>query len=144
MKKIITAVLVLMLSHTITAAQSADAIKGNWINSSKDVKIEIYKSGNSFAGKIVWTKGMYEADGKTLKKDYSNTNESLRNRTILNLVILTGFQYQDGEWIEGQIYDPKNGKTYKSKMKINSASLEIRGYVGSPAFGKTTTWTKVS
>jgi len=144
MKKIIVLVTILFSALTITFAQNADAVKGTWLNSGKDAKVEIYKSGDKYAGKIVWTKDPYEADGKTLKKDNKNSDENLRNRTILNMIILTNFRYDDGEWVNGSIYDPKNGKTYKSKMKISNGSLEIRGYVGSPAFGKTTTWTKVS
>ena len=144
MKKIIIAVLVLFASINTVFSQNADAVKGTWLSEHKDAKIEIYKSADKYAGKIVWTRDMYEADGKTLKKDSKNTNESLRNRTIVNLVILTGFTYDDGQWTDGEIYDPKNGKTYKSKMKIKGSTLEVRGYVGSPMFGKTTVWTRVS
>jgi uncharacterized protein (DUF2147 family) len=144
MKKLIVSGMILLVSFTVSFAQQSDAVKGTWLNDAKDAKVEIYKTGDKYAGKIVWTKNMYEADGKTLKKDSKNSNETLRNRSILNLVILTGFTYDDGEWINGEIYDPKNGKTYKSKMKLSGSSLEIRGYVGSPVFGKTTSWTKVS
>ena len=108
------------------------------------MKVEIYRLGDKFAGKIIWTKDMYEADSKTLKKDSRNSDEKLRSRSILNLDILTGFTYDDGQWTGGEIYDPKSGKTYDSKMKIKGGSLEIRGYVGSPMFGKTTVWTRVS
>ena len=144
MKKIIVATIAFFLSFTTVLAQNADAVKGTWMSENNDAKIEIYKTADKYAGKIVWTKDMYEADGKTLKKDNKNTNENLRNRTIVNLVILTGFTYDDGEWTDGEIYDPKNGKTYKSKMKIKGSTLEVRGYVGSPMFGKTTVWTRVS
>lgn len=63
---------------------------------------------------------------------------------MLNLVILSGFICDDGEWTGSELYDPKSGKIYKSKMKLKEGTLEIRGYVGSPVFGKTTVWTKVS
>lgn len=144
MKKIIISALILFASFNTVFSQNADAVKGAWLSEHKDAKIEIYKSADKYAGKIIWAKDMYEADGKTLKKDSHNTNENLRNRTIVNMVILTGFTYDDGEWTDGEIYDPKNGKTYKSKMKINGNALEIRGYIGSPVFGKTTTWTRAS
>ena len=144
MKKIIVLAAVLFTTLTSAFAQSADAVKGIWMNEAKDVKVEIYKTGDKYAGKVIWTKDMYEADGKTLKKDSKNPKESLRSRTILNLDILTGFSFDDGSWTGGEIYDPKSGKTYDSKMKIKGGNLEIRGYVGSPMFGKTTTWTKAS
>ena len=142
MKKIITLTVILFTSLTAVFSQSPDAVRGVWLNENKDAKIEIYKAADKYAGKIVWTKDMYEADGKTPKVDKRNGVEALRSRPILNLVILTGFKYDDGEWEHGEIYDPKGGKTYSSKMKLNGDKLEIRGYVGFSAFGRTTVWSR--
>ncbi len=135
---------VLFTSYAALFAQSPDIGKGVWLNDDKDAQVEIYKTGDKYFGKIVWTRNMYEADGKTLKKDSKNSNEQLKNRTIQNLIILSGFTYSDGEWTGGEIYDPKSGKTYKSKMKIKGSSLEVRGYIGNPMFGKTSIWTRLS
>ena len=138
-----TAAVILSLFTTMLA-QDADGVKGFWMNETKDAKVEIYKSGNKYFGKIIWGKDLFEPDGKTPKKDTKNSNEELRNRNMLNMVILSGFSYDEGEWTGGELYDPRTGKTYKSKMKLKGNSLEIRGYVGSPMFGKTTVWTKTS
>lgn len=135
---------VLLTSLTSLFAQNADVVKGIWLNDEKDAKVEIYKSGDKYFGKIIWVKEMYESDGKTLKKDSKNLNEKLRGRSILNLTVLSGFAYDDSEWVGGEIYDPKTGKTYKSKMKLKGGNLEVRGYIGSPMLGKTTVWKKVS
>jgi uncharacterized protein (DUF2147 family) len=144
MKKLIVLGISFIMAFTSVLAQQANDIKGVWINENKDAKVEIYKSGDGYAGKIIWLKEMYEPDGKTLKKDSRNPDAKLRQRTILNLNILDGFTYDDGEWTGGNLYDPKSGKTYDSKMKLKGPSLEIRGYVGSPMFGKTTSWTRSS
>ena len=144
MKKLLALVAFLITSFATIFGQNPDLVKGIWVSGSKDAKVEIYKAGEKYFGKIVWAQNMYEADGKTLKKDSKNSNEQLQGRTILNMIILSGFTYSDGEWSGGEIYDPKSGKTYKSKMKLKGNSLEVRGYVGSPMFGKTTTWTRVS
>lgn len=130
------------VGYTPVAAQSADNITGSWINEAGDVKIEIYKNANMYAGRITWLQSMYERDGITPRKDVQNAEPSLRGRSLLNLVILSGFTYDDGQWTGGTIYDPKTGKTYQSKMKVKGANLEIRGFVGSPMFGKTSTWTR--
>jgi uncharacterized protein (DUF2147 family) len=144
MKKLIVFAVVLLGSFSVALAQDADAVKGVWMNDEKDAKVEIYKSGNSYFGKIIWGKDMYEPDGKTSKKDSKNANAEMRNRSMINMVILSDFTFNNGEWTGGELYNPKNGKTYKSKMKLTGENLEIRGYVGSPMFGKTTTWTRVS
>ena len=144
MKQFIVLTAVLFTSFTAILAQNADGVKGIWLNDEKSAKLEIYKSGDKYSGKIIWAKEIYEPDGKTLKKDSKNSNENLRSRSILNLVILSGYTYDDGEWTGGELYDPKSGKTYKGKMKLKGNNLEVRGYIGSPMFGKSTIWTRVS
>lgn len=123
-------------------SQSADAIKGVWFNPEKDGKVDIYESGGKYYGKLVWLKNEHEADGKTPRKDSKNKDSKLRDRQLLNLVILTGFKYEDGKWTDGEIYDPKSGKTYSSNMTLRGGNLEIRGYVGAPMFGRTAVFTR--
>jgi uncharacterized protein (DUF2147 family) len=131
----------MIINPGIVPPANADAILGTWINEEKEGRIEIYKTGNQYAGRIVWLKEPNEPDG-TPKKDKKNSSESLRKRNILNLVILSGFTYEDGRWTGGEIYDPKSGKTYSCNMKLKSGKLEIRGYIGVSLFGRTTTWTR--
>lgn len=129
---------------SITAySQQADQILGQWLNEEKDGKIEIYKSGNKYSGKLTWASKMYESDGKTSRKDVKNLEPALRNRELKDLVLLTNFIYDDGVYADGKIYDPKSGKTYSCKMTISGEKLSIRGYVGLSLFGRTTVWTRV-
>src|SRR6478735_8401252 len=124
--------LILLLFITISSfAQNAGAIVGVWLNQEKDAKIEIYKSGEKYYGKLIWGKNIFEADGKTSKKDSKNTDANQRSRNLLNLVLLKDFVYDedDKEWTDGTIYDPKNGKTYSCVMSIENSSLKITGYI---------------
>lgn len=125
-------------------AQNPDAVTGNWLNEEKDAKVQIYRNGDKYSGKLVWIARALEDDGKTPRKDSKNPDASLRSRGLLNLVILSDFVFDDGEWTDGKIYDPKSGKTYSSKMKLKGNTLEIRGYVGLSMFGRTTVWTKTN
>ncbi|WP_343703822.1 DUF2147 domain-containing protein [Chitinophaga sp.] len=142
MKKVIMAMLLLSALPGLSRAQQADAVVGTWLNEEKDAKVQIYRSGNEYAGKLVWIARQFEDDGKTPRKDSKNADPKLRNRGLMGLVILTGFKYDDGEWTGGKIYDPKSGKTYSSKMKLDGRQLNIRGYVGVSVFGRTTVWTR--
>ncbi|OQP64068.1 SIGNAL peptide protein [Niastella vici] len=141
MKELKILLVLLLLGMKAALAQTADAILGNWLNEEKDARIQIYKSGAAYFGKIVWLKTPNEADG-TPKIDKKNSSAALRTRPIMNLVILTKFNFDDGEWTAGEIYDPKSGKTYSSNMKLKGDKLEIRGYVGISLFGRTTVWTR--
>jgi uncharacterized protein (DUF2147 family) len=140
--KYFTLLAAFVLVSLATYAQSSKAVVGKWFNEEKDAKVEIYETGGKFYGKLVWLKRPYEADGKTLRKDVKNKDTKLRERTLLNAVILTSFKFENEKWTDGQIYDPKSGKTYSSEMKIKNGNLEVRGYVGSPMFGRTAVFTK--
>ena len=120
-----------------------DKVLGVWLSEEKDGKVEIYKAGNKYMGKLIWSNKMYEADGVTSKKDLKNAEEKLRNRNLKDLLLLTDFVFEDGAWTDGKIYDPKSGKTYSSTMKLQGTTLNIRGYVGISLLGRTTVWTRV-
>ena len=71
-----------------------------------------------------------------IKLDDNNPDKALSARTIIGINIFSDYQFDDGQW-QGTIYDPESGNTYKSKMKLKSDELEIRGYIGMPMFGRT-------
>ena|SRR6218665_427494 len=128
--------LTVISSFTNLYSQKANDIAGTWLNPEKNTKIQIYKSGDKYMGKIIWLKEPYLADGKTLKKDKSG------EKTILNLVFLFNFVFDEDEWINGSIYDPSSGKTYSGKISIDGDILKLKGYIGSPILGKTVNWTR--
>lgn len=142
MKKIIIASLFALLAAPLLGQSSSDVV-GKWYTENKETVIKIYKSGDKYYGKIVWLKEPKEDNGK-MKKDKNNPKKSKRSQTLVGLVLLKGFVYQgDGEWAEGTIYDPENGKTYKARIRLKGKNkLDLRGYVGMPAFGRSTVWTR--
>lgn len=143
MKKATLAVLALLLSLASFAQKlPADQITGVW--QCEDYKIEMFKVGNTYSAKLLWSKEMFEADGKTSKKDVKNSNEKLRSRPVQGLTHITGLVYQDGEYVEGKLYSVQDGNTYGFKGKLKGPNdLEIRGYKGIPLMGKSFKWKRV-
>jgi uncharacterized protein (DUF2147 family) len=137
------AVPALLLSGlAFTAQAQKDQIEGLWYNAEKTAKVNIFKAkDNKFYGNIVWLKEPTE-NGKP-KTDQKNPKESLRSTPILNLQILRHFE-KDGDNVyeDGEIYDPKNGKTYSCKITHKGNTLDVRGYVGISLIGRTTSWTR--
>jgi uncharacterized protein (DUF2147 family) len=118
-------------------------IIGIWLRDDNYIKIEIYKAGPQYFGRLIEGNFLYEDDGITPKKDENNTIGRLRKRQLKNLAILTNFDY-DGGVYGGTYYDFKSGKWYKSTLKLQGENvLKIRGYTLFSPFGKTTTWTRV-
>lgn len=134
--------LLLFFGTSTSFAQNADAILGKWYNTEKDAQIEITKEDGKYTGKVVWLAEPTE-NGK-LKVDKNNSDKSKRARPIMGMKLLHGFEYNDGSWKDGTIYDPKNGKTYSCVIKKkDDKTLEVRGYIGISFVGRTVEWTKV-
>jgi uncharacterized protein (DUF2147 family) len=141
MKKLVLLVLLCMAANALFAQYPGDKVLGMWITADKIVKIEIYRSGNKYFGKVLWGALLYEKDGKTSLKDIKNPDSKLKNRDCIGLVFITDLTYSDGEYTGGQIFDSSHGTTYNLKMKmLDDNDLEMRGYMGMSLFGRTLKW----
>ena len=141
---------VLPLIATSGNAAGADDILGVWDNQEKDAKIEIFKCGEKYCGKIVWLKepnypeGSDEGPPGTPRLDNNNPDPTQRTRPVIGLRIMHDFAYAgDDRWKGGKVYDPKNGKTYSGKMTLVSpGKLNLRGFIGISIIGRTAIWTR--
>jgi uncharacterized protein (DUF2147 family) len=132
-----------LLSLGFSFAQT-DRVVGIWLNEEREGRIEIFKKGDRYFGKLVWLKEPNAANGKP-KVDDKNPDASLRSRPILGLLFMENFSYDgDDVWSGGSIYDARGGKTYRCKMTLKDPkTLDVRGYIGISLLGRTTTWTRV-
>jgi len=140
----------MLLSAFPLFASDRDSILGVWINEEKDARIELFKCGEKYCGRIVSLKepnypaGSEEGKPGTPKLDHNNPVPGLRTVPIIGLQIVRDFVFAgDGLWKDGKVYDPKNGKTYSGKMTLVSPDqLHLRGFIGISLIGRTTTWTR--
>jgi uncharacterized protein (DUF2147 family) len=140
MKKV-SFLFVFLLISKFSIAQ--DITQGTWFNEEKDGKIQFFKQGDKIFGKIFWMNRPNDKDGKP-RLDVNNTDEKKRIQPLLGLVFLKNFTFNGKNiWEDGEIYDPKNGKTYSSKITmVNPKQLDVRGYIGISLLGRTTHFTK--
>jgi uncharacterized protein (DUF2147 family) len=70
---------------------------------------------------------------------------ALKDRPIVGLPLIDGLQRVGDAWDNGTIVDPSSGTTYRCRVTVakDGASLEVRGYVGIPLFGRSQTWLRV-
>lgn len=143
MKKVVFLFIAVFLSFQLFARYNADDILGVWANSSNKGHIQIYKHDGKYYGKIIWLKHPFDDMGRP-KVDYKNPDESERNNKLLGLVMLRDFKYEDEEWKGGKIYNPQDGKEYKSYLKLtDNKTLSVRGYIGISLFGKTENFIRI-
>lgn len=140
--KSILCLLLIFLMNEIKAQVKSDDIIGVWLTAGKDpAKIQIYKSGQKYYGKIAWLKNPTE-NGKP-KVDSHNPDKSKQTQPILGLLILKDFNFDTDEWNDGTIYDPESGKTYSCHLTLKDKNtLKVRGYIGISLLGRTEIWTK--
>lgn len=73
-------------------------------------------------------------------------SDDRKDKPVLGLQIIRSVKPDgDGLWGHGEILDPNNGKTYRTRLKPvdGGKKLEVRGYIGAPLFGRTQTWVRV-
>lgn len=140
MKKIIFSIIFMIMPM---AAAFAQDVIGKWKLEDGTAIVEVYKSGDSFNGKIVWLQKPTEADG-TPAKDKNNPDKNLQSRQLIGLNMLSGLKKADGEYVGGKIYDPGNGKTYNCSMKVEGDVLKVRGSLDKKGLlGRTMDWFRV-
>ena len=144
MYKILFTIFLFLSYHTADAQiVAADKIVGEWINEEKDTRIEIYRNGEEYFGRLMWAEDLFEADGRTSRKDSRNNNEKLRSRNLLHINLLNNFVFSEDLWDNGKMYDPRSGKTYNCLIRLRNGKMEVRSYVGIPLFGRSTYWDQI-
>ena len=144
---LLMSVLVSTFSATALAGAAEHKIQGLWVDnkdpSRQKFAVMVEDCGSKVCGSLYWLKKPLFANGLP-KRDKHNPNQALRDRPLCGLQILTGFQpANDALWQDGEIYNPDDGLTFSSTMKLSpEGTLKIRGYVGISLFGKTLEWVR--
>ena len=131
-----------MLAH----AQATPA--GLWKTIDDDGKTEkslvrIVNTGGVLSGKVEHISDPAKADEKCVKCE-----DDRKDKPIVGMTIISGSKQDPEEpnkWVGGEILDPAKGSSYKLILKTTDGGkkLEVRGYIGSPMFGRTQTWVRV-
>jgi uncharacterized protein (DUF2147 family) len=91
--------------------------------------------GPARCGTIVWTK----AD----RKDVNNPDPARRTSSLVGLQMIRGALPAGAGWT-GDLYNPLDGRTYKGRMRLISASeLELSGCVLAGLICRGQVWTRV-
>lgn len=118
---------------------------GVWKTIDDDKKIEkslvrITESGGVLTGTVEKYLDPTIPQGATCEK----CTDDRKHQPILGMTIIRGVRKDpDAErWDGGHVLDPANGKSYKVRLTLvdGGRKLEVRGYVGTPMFGRTQTW----
>lgn len=142
-----TLIMALPLAAASLLAQAADSPVGRWktiddeTGKPKSV-VQIGQAANgTLSGKVVEILQSNHGPNPTCDK----CDGALKGKPIKGMTILWGLK-PDGTavWGGGSVLDPAKGKTYKAKITLTEGGkkLQMRGYVGIEALGRTQTWVR--
>jgi uncharacterized protein (DUF2147 family) len=130
---------VLLLNFPLDTTQEPQ-IFGKWVTiddetGEKKSVVEIYKKDQKVFGKIIQLFRGPDEDQDPLCTECPGDK---KDKKIIGLEIITDMVFDDGEWTEGKILDPEDGKEYRCKLWIEDGKLMVRGYLY--FFYRTQTW----
>ncbi|NYF18701.1 uncharacterized protein (DUF2147 family) [Xanthomonas sp. JAI131] len=141
-----TLLLALPLSVAAFVAQAADTSPvGRWQTIDDETGkpksiVQIEQAGNgTLSGKVVEILQSNHGPNPMCDK----CDGAQKGKPIKGMTILWGLK-PDGTavWSGGSVLDPAKGKTYKAKVTLTNGGkkLQMRGYIGIEALGRTQTW----
>ena len=140
-------------SSGVMAQQSG--VMGTWLTQSGVAQVKIAPCADPKTGAVCGTiVGLINPKGPNgnvvapeTVTDYRNPDPALRSRKMLGMPLIWGFKTgSDANTFEdGKVYNGENGKIYSANISLQpDGKLRLRGYVGSPMFGETQVWTRIS
>jgi uncharacterized protein (DUF2147 family) len=142
------AVLVLVLAAASVQAQSlpaeARAVLGDWTSYGDDGReaqavIRLSADGGQLRGQIVRLLPTRQYPNPTFRcGDCEGRYEGVDLRTV---PLFEDMRWDGDEFAGGRIVDPTNAKTYRAVVRLDGADrLEVRGFIGVRALGRTQIW----
>ena len=135
---------VILLFFCATVFSFSQSVIGKWktiddeTGQAKSI-LEIYEVKGKIYGKVIEILDVAHKKSVCFKCSGSD-----KNKPILGMVVIKGLTKDGNEYNNGNIIDPKNGKSYKCYITLeNIDKLKVRGYIGFSLFGRTQYWYRI-
>ncbi len=144
-----TSQILVMILISVNFSVFGQDIVGHWKTIDDQTKkersiVEIYKVGDSYAGKIINLQRDLEDDPNPLC-DACSPKDPRYLQKIIGMEIIKDMTLDSSsnEYVNGTILDPESGSEYQCKLWLSrEGTLKVRGYIA--FFYRTQTWLPVS
>jgi uncharacterized protein (DUF2147 family) len=130
MKKLIFIILVASIVNIQQAQTAEESIVGYWL--APQSIFEIKNCDGALCAEIVQLLVEEDVDPKSIL-DSKNMDPELQSRPLIGINILEGFygEFNSKNTLKGgRIYNPRDGKSYKSKLhRLDNGNLRVEGCV---------------
>jgi len=121
-----------------TPAFAAGTIFGRWITDDRSAIVRIDRCGGQLCGTVERV-----LNPRAPAYDVNNPDPVRRTRPLVGTMVLHGFSGSGSAWTGGQAYDPKAGRSYRSRLRLESDSqLRVTGCIS--FICRSMTWTRAS
>lgn len=145
--------MLLLLMATFAFGVNAQTIVGVWKSIDDETgkaksHIKVYQGKDGkYYGKVIKLLNRTKEEGddpyceECPKKDYRYKKRVIGMNVMTSMKASADLKSASG----GKILDPKNGKIYGCNMKLSEdgKELNVRGYLGFAALGRTQTWIRI-
>jgi uncharacterized protein (DUF2147 family) len=122
-------------------ASASDLIGTRWLTQGGQAEIAISTcSGGTLCGTVAKVK----APAGVVPKDTRNPDPAKRDNPLVGTRLIEGFKPgKDGKWVGGTIYNPNDGRSYRSELaRRPDGKLAVKGCVGPVC--QTQIWTEAA
>ncbi len=123
----------------VSGQVTADDIVGLW-DTNDGAEVEIYERDGIYYGRFA----RFYDDPPAGGIDSHNPDLSLRTRSLVGADFILKFEFFDGKWRNGRIYNPENGKDYEADLELDGEVLKVRGWLWFRLLGRTVRWTRIA
>jgi uncharacterized protein (DUF2147 family) len=134
-----------LVSATKTRLVQGDELLGEWWTQGNEGRIRITRDRDgTFRGTTTCCVPAKPTQDHPAQ-DIHNPNPERRPRSTVGIVIIWKLKYEgDGEYVDGYVYNPRDGKTYRIDMQVvDRNTVKIRGYLAIPLLGQSQIWKRV-
>ncbi|MEM7729616.1 MAG: DUF2147 domain-containing protein [Pseudomonadota bacterium] len=133
-------------SAPVLAHEGAHSVHGLWLTEAGTGTVRIADCGpGPMAGTpcgVIETADIPEGEPTT---DVNNADPALRDVPVIGLTMLDGFEADGHKWKKGRIYNPEDGKSYRSAIRLDRDDPDVLKVKGCIAFlCQTQEWTRVT
>ena len=119
---------VLLVGGPVAAMSGELDVGGYWMTPDHTSVVHIRECGDGTPCGVVVA---VDAERGGMTADHHNRDEDLRGRPMVGITLLHGFENDGTTWRSGQIYNPKDGRSYRARMELLSDdALAVSGCLG--------------
>jgi uncharacterized protein (DUF2147 family) len=138
-------ILLIFSSVFLLGFQSTSSYKGKWLmideNGTKKSVINLYLNDGKLYGDIIY---LYPKAGRADNPICDKCTDDRKGKHWVGMQVIRGMVWDGTEYKDGEILDPKTGKSYSARFELSSKNkdlLVVRAYLG-PVF-RTQYWVRV-